>query len=94
MLGFKTGGLWGLRRLVPGAGLPPGADHLISERRLRDWLQLLDFRIHGLTALFLSLAAAGQSKRNAHRNGSSAGRRCGPNWRHAICSRRRNGSAL
>lgn len=52
VLGFKTGGLWGLRRLIPGAGLPPGAEHLISERRLRDWLQLLDLRIHGLTRYF------------------------------------------
>jgi len=56
ILGFKPGGLWGLRRLVPGAGMPPGADHLISDRRLRDWLQLLDMRI----ALFLPLAVAGQ----------------------------------
>ncbi|MGI9272211.1 MAG: class I SAM-dependent methyltransferase [Woeseiaceae bacterium] len=52
VLGFKTGGLWGMRRLIPGAALPPGAEHLISERRLRDWLQLLDLRIHGLTRFF------------------------------------------
>jgi SAM-dependent methyltransferase len=52
VLGFKTGGLWGMRRLIPGAALPPGADHLISERRIRDWLQLLDLRIHGLTRFF------------------------------------------
>ena len=25
VLGFKTGGLWGLRRLIPGAALPPAA---------------------------------------------------------------------
>jgi SAM-dependent methyltransferase len=47
ILGFKPLGLWGLRRLIPGAGMPPGADHLISERRLRDWLKLLDMRIQG-----------------------------------------------
>jgi len=52
VLGFKTGGLWGLRRLVPGAGLPPGGEHLISDRRLRDWLQLLDLRIHGIHRYF------------------------------------------
>ena len=46
ILGFKPGGLWGIRRLIPGAGLPPDADHLVSDRRLKDWLQLLDFRIH------------------------------------------------
>ena len=52
LLGFRPGGLWGLRRLIPGAGMPPGAEHLISDRRLRDWLQLLDMRIHGLTRYF------------------------------------------
>ncbi|MDJ0940746.1 MAG: class I SAM-dependent methyltransferase [Woeseiaceae bacterium] len=52
LLGFRPGGLWGLRRLVPGAGLPPGAEHMISDRRLRDWLKLLDMRIHGLTRYF------------------------------------------
>jgi SAM-dependent methyltransferase len=52
VLGFKPGGLWGLRRLVPGAGLPPGATHLIADRRLSDWLRLLDLRIHGVTRYF------------------------------------------
>ena len=47
ILGFKPGGLWGVRRLIPGAGLPPDADHLVSDRRLTDWLKLLDFRRHG-----------------------------------------------
>jgi SAM-dependent methyltransferase len=52
VLGFKPGGLWGLRRLIPGAGLPPQATRLISDRRLSDWLQLLDMRIHGVTRYF------------------------------------------
>lgn len=52
VLGFRPGGLWGLRRLIPGAGLPPGSLQLVSDRRLRDWLQLLDMRIHGLTRYF------------------------------------------
>jgi SAM-dependent methyltransferase len=52
ILGFKPGGLWGLRRLVPGAGLPPGANRLISDRQLSDWLQLLDMRILGVTRFF------------------------------------------
>ncbi len=46
ILGFKPGGLWGLRRLIPGAGLPPDAHHLIADRQLKDWLRLLDFSIH------------------------------------------------
>jgi SAM-dependent methyltransferase len=52
ILGFKPAGLWGLRRLIPGAGMPPGADQLISERRLRDWLKLLDMRIQGAQRYF------------------------------------------
>jgi SAM-dependent methyltransferase len=52
ILGFKTGGLWGVRRLIPGAGLPPDADNLVPERQLRDWLQLLDMRIHGVMRYF------------------------------------------
>lgn len=52
ILGFKPGGLWGLRRLIPGAGIPPGADNLISDRRLRDWLKLLDMRIQGSSRYF------------------------------------------
>ena len=52
ILGFKPGGLWGLRRLIPGAGMPPGADFLISDRRLSDWLQLLDMRIRGASRYF------------------------------------------
>lgn len=52
VLGFKPGGLWGLRRLIPGAGLPPAIEHLISDRRLSDWLRLLDMRIHGMTRYF------------------------------------------
>ena len=52
ILGFKPAGLWGLRRLIPGAGMPPGADHPISERRLRDWLKLLDMRIQNSLPYF------------------------------------------
>ena len=52
ILGFRPGGLWGLRRMIPGAGMPPGANHLVSDRRLRDWLKLLDMKIHGNSGYF------------------------------------------
>ncbi len=65
ILGFKPGGLWGLRRLVPGAALPPGADHLISDRRLRDWLQLLDMRIQGSLRYFFRWPLPGNKARDA-----------------------------
>jgi SAM-dependent methyltransferase len=65
ILGFKPGGLWGLRRLVPGAGLPPGADHLISDRRLSDWLQLLDMRIQGSLRYFFRWPLPGNKARGS-----------------------------
>ncbi len=60
ILGFKPGGFWGLRRLIRGAELPPEADHLVPERRLRDWLQLLDMRIHGITRYFFRWPVTGR----------------------------------
>ena len=55
ILGFKPGGLWGLRRLIPGAGLPPNMHHPIGDRQMSDWLKLLDMHIHGLTRYFFRL---------------------------------------
>jgi len=52
ILGFKPGGLWGLRRLIPGAGLPPDSGRLIADRKLSDWLKLLDMHIEGITRYF------------------------------------------
>lgn len=59
ILGFKPGGLWGLRRLVPGVGLPPATEHLYSERRLADWLQLLDLTIHRSVRYFFRWPVSG-----------------------------------
>jgi SAM-dependent methyltransferase len=67
VLGFRPGGLWGLRRLVPGAELPPGSLRLVSDRRLRDWLKLLDMRIHGVTRYFFRWPLPGlKGKASAH----------------------------
>ncbi len=66
ILGFKPFGLWGLRRLIPGAGIPPGADHLISERRMKDWLQLLDMRIEGTQRYFFRWPLPGNRARGAN----------------------------
>ena len=75
ILGFNPAGLWGLRRLVPGAGMPPGADHLISDRRLRDWLQLLDMRIRSASRYFFHWPLPGNKAR-----GSIAWERRGQAW--------------
>ena len=77
ILGFRPGGLWGLRRLVPGAGMPPGADHLVSDRRLRDWLKLLDMKIHGITGYFFRWPLPGM-KRPASPKWERRGRRWWP----------------
>ncbi len=45
VLAFKTGGVWGLRRIWPGTVYPPIATRLLAERQLTDWLELLDLRI-------------------------------------------------
>jgi len=75
ILGFKTGGLWGVRRLIPGAGLPPDANNLLPERRLRDWLQLLDLRIHGVTRFFFRWPLPG-----VHRASSPKWEQRGQRW--------------
>jgi len=61
ILGFKPGGLWGIRRLVPGAGLPPDAERLIADRRVRDWLKLLDFKVQGYVRYFFRWPLPGLS---------------------------------
>jgi SAM-dependent methyltransferase len=75
ILGFKPGGLWGLRRLIPGAAMPPGADQLISDRRLKDWLQLLDMRIQGAARYFFRWPLPGNKA-----GGSSKWERRGQVW--------------
>lgn len=60
ILGFKPGGLWGLRRLIPGAGMPPSINEPISDRQLSDWLKLLDLRIHGVTRYFFRWPLTGK----------------------------------
>jgi SAM-dependent methyltransferase len=45
VLGFAPAGLWGLRHLLARGGYPPGSRHLIRERRLSDWLELLSFDV-------------------------------------------------
>lgn len=58
-LGFKPGGLWGLRRLIPGAGLPPAVENYLSDRRMSDWLQLLDMRIQQSERYFFRWPVSG-----------------------------------
>jgi SAM-dependent methyltransferase len=75
VLGFKPGGLWGLRRLVPGAGLPPAVDTLISDRRMTDWLELLDMRIQSRERYFFRWPLSGNRG-----SGSPVWERRGQRW--------------
>ena len=77
VLGFKPGGLWGLRRLIPGAGMPPAVDKLISDRTLSDWLQLLDLHIHGVSRYFFRWPLPG-NRGGASRAWEERGRRWWP----------------
>ncbi len=77
MLGFKPGGLWGLRRLVPGAALPPNCNHLIGDRRLSDWLKLLDLNIYGTKRYFFKWPITG-TKVSMSRKWEQRGRRWWP----------------
>lgn len=45
IMGFKPLSLWGLRAAAARAGFPPGLRHVLSERRIRDWLVLLGYDV-------------------------------------------------
>lgn len=63
LLGFNPVGLWGLRRLWPGQGYPPGVDQLIAERKLCDWLQLLGMQVQSSQRFFFRLPIARHGNR-------------------------------
>lgn len=62
VFGFKPGGIWGLKRLLPGRSFPPATRRLIGPRNLTDWLELLDLRIVERQRFFFRLPriASGQ----------------------------------
>jgi SAM-dependent methyltransferase len=45
VVGFRPFSWWGLRHLFTRDGFPPGAERLLAEHRVRDWLKLLGFEI-------------------------------------------------
>lgn len=46
VLGFNPWGWWGLRHALSRQGFPPGAQRMVSDGRLHDWLRLLEFKVH------------------------------------------------
>lgn len=55
VLGFNPASPWGWRAAASRSGFPPGLQRVITERRVRDWLSLLNYEIaparHGLYTL-------------------------------------------
>jgi SAM-dependent methyltransferase len=59
VMGFNPWSLTGLRRLLSRGAWPPEIEQLYSERRLRDWLSLLNFDITSRTRYFPAFAESG-----------------------------------
>jgi SAM-dependent methyltransferase len=55
VLGFRPWSLWGLRAVASRGAFPPGVQHLLSERRLRDWLVLLGYEVTPVRRYLFSL---------------------------------------
>jgi SAM-dependent methyltransferase len=51
VLGFNPWSAWGLKRALGRDRFPCDAQHCITESRLGDWLELLDFEVEGVTRL-------------------------------------------
>jgi SAM-dependent methyltransferase len=56
VLGFNPWSLVGLRRLLSRGHWPPGIEQVYSERRLRDWLSLLNFDVTSVSRYFPTFA--------------------------------------
>ncbi len=72
VLGFQPWSPWGLRTAASRQGFPPGFARLLSERRLRDWLQLLGYEVGEARGYLHNLPrtpAAGQPMRGALKRG-------------------------
>jgi len=66
VLGFNPWSVVGLRRLLARGAWPPQIDHIYSERRLRDWLSLLNFDVTSVERYFPALPEAeGRFRRRA-----------------------------
>jgi len=58
VMGFNPWSVLGLRRLLARGGWPPQVHHLYSERRLRDWLSLLNFDVTSVSRYFPAFSEA------------------------------------
>ena len=64
VMGFNPWSVLGLRRLLTRGGWPPQVHQLYSERRLRDWLSLLNFDVTSVSRYFPAFTDAdGQGQR-------------------------------
>ena len=68
VLGFNPWSVLGLRRLLTRGAWPPAVEQLYSERRLRDWLSLLNFDIAARERYYPAFAeSGGRMRRRARR---------------------------
>ncbi len=77
VLGFRPASFWGLRHLLARHGYPPGAERLISEWRVRDWLKLLGFEVVDAQR-FLFTGPWGQAAPGSQRFFEIVGKRAWP----------------
>ena len=59
LVGFKPCGRWGVRRLWSRGRFPPGTQNAVGDRKLRDWLRLLDLRVYDHQRFFFRLPLTG-----------------------------------
>ena len=52
ILGFNPVCWWGVKHLLSRRRVPAGIQRMITERRLRDWLRLLNFSVHRASARY------------------------------------------
>lgn len=70
ILGFNPVSLWGLRHLLTRRRFPPDIKRMISERRLRDWLRLLNYSVdhssfrYFQTSMFRRTSVVGQDDKH------------------------------
>jgi len=67
VLGFNPWSVLGVRRLLTRGAWPPTVDQLYSERRLRDWLSLLNFDVTTRQRYFPAFAESGERVRHRGR---------------------------
>ena len=76
--GFNAWGWWGVRHYLSRRRFPAGGQRMVSEHRLRDWLQLLDYTVQSASLSPLRGAAVSSA---ADRQTARTGQGRAKGWR-------------